>query len=124
MTTPEFSLDWPHGWQTRDEDPSRTVIKYIGTTADDQPVFQFSDGLVEARFSDGTSALGECFDVINKPAPKREWWVNVYEGSDGTVFCGEIPQSTKSRADEMSRPMVGARKIRIACVKITEGDGL
>lgn len=111
MSTPEFSLDWQHGWQTRNQ--AFTDVRFIGKTRNGDLVFEYETGSVVVRTEAGTLANlpgHEAFDIINKPAPKREFWVNVYPVGN--------THPTRDEAD------LHAQSKRIACVKITEGDGL
>lgn len=114
--TPSFTLDWPHGHVTRDGRKARIVCT---DARGPYPIV----ALIEAGNSewlrrhalDGACQL-RCYDLdlLNAPAPKSEWWVNVY--ADGKVFA----HTTKEKAEYSSE----GDKSRIACVHVTEGDGL
>jgi len=51
-------------------------------------------------------------DIVAEWKEPREWWVNIYEEGPS------ILQPTKKEADESCTPQ------RIACIKVTEGEGL
>lgn len=70
MTTPHFTLDWPHGRQTRDE---RDVVIYCTDAPGPYPIHgRISDGFLARSWDiEGrSSAVGvDDDDLINRPAP-------------------------------------------------------
>lgn len=102
----DFDPNWPHGHVTRDGRKARIVC----TNARSQwPIVASVDhGDCEIVLRGGPD------DFVNAPAPKRAWWVNVYGGT-GRFADG---YETRDGAD------AGAYPGRIACVHVTEGDGL
>lgn len=111
--TPEFTLDHPHGWQTRDGrkvrilccDAQNATYPIVGLIADYEGVEE-PQTWTEA----GTSLFSgpeKSDDLINSPAPRKTVWVNWYsdfiggphdsreeadtESADGRFACTEIP---------------------------------
>lgn len=72
MTAPQFTLDWPYGWMTRDE---RNVVIYCTDAPGDRPIH----GRIEAAsLPSAWDANGKFLwpdkeqspgDLINRPAP-------------------------------------------------------
>jgi len=114
--TSDFDPNWPHGHVTRDGKKARVVCTDHKGGA---PILVLVDeGCLESVW--GANPDGSCpdrsqskYDLINAPAPKREWWVNVYADEP------PVQHQTRVAADIASYP-----RIRIACVHVTEGDGL
>lgn len=111
---PEFSLDWPHGWKIRNG--STEIVGIVGRMHNGMIAFETSNVNVTIRHPSGQygGVENSALDIINKPAPKREWWVNVY--SDGDVYLHGSREDADGCCDNAH--------VRVACVKITEGDGL
>jgi hypothetical protein len=60
-------------------------------------------------------------NLENIPPPPREWWVNVYEhGDKAHRYTGSLLDSPAQACKELHF----MTHKRIACVKITEGEGL
>jgi len=71
--TPEFTLDWPHGWTTRDGRAVRIITMTEGPK--ERPIVAVVSGDREMAHTfrkDGTFSDHEsAYDLINAPAPKR-----------------------------------------------------
>jgi len=111
--TPEFTIDWPHGHVTRDGRKARIVCTdakglYPFVALIDDGKHEFSNRVN----CNGVSYSCTDYDLINAPAQKREFWMNVYEDGASHTY------PTKEDADDF------AELNRIACVHVTEGDGL
>lgn len=120
---PEFSLDWPHGWQTRDEREAMLLAQDL-----EQPYtlgFKVRDhvegywNLTRRIISGQYSAFQrgpDPRDIINKPAPpatKKTMWQNWYADPDGRAYGITLP--TRKEADQEAESCgVG----RIACIEI------
>ena len=115
--TRTFDPAWPHGHVTRDGRRARIVCTDANTilpcpivalvtakTGKEHVEFYRRDG----RHPSPCPSL----DLINAPAPKRELWVNVY--ADGKTYVS----GSRHTADAL------VCEGRIACVRVTEGDGL
>lgn len=117
-TEPEFTLDWPHGHVTRNGRKARIICTDAKDA--DYPVVALVEDETTGEYAEHFTAKGEYYssgeknslDLLNAPAPKREWWVNVY--ADGKTSTW----GARETADKY------ATKSRIACVHVTEGDGL
>ena len=112
----DFDPNWPHGHVTRDGRKARVVCMDANTHGDCPIIALCSDDagreLATIHKSDGRFyGASRGFDLLNAPAPKREWWVNVYADGRARTF------SSRGDADI-------AACDRIACVHVTEGDGL
>lgn len=73
MTQPEFTLDWPHGWQTRD---GRDVVVYCTDAPGPYPIHGRVEGLIasvswnETGISFyGVGGIEGIGNLINRPAP-------------------------------------------------------
>lgn len=71
MTQPEFDLDCPHGWQTRD---GRDVVIYCTDASGPIPIHGCIDGIWQSRSWDEDGKIkypndDHNFDLINRPAP-------------------------------------------------------
>ena len=135
---PEFSPDWPHGCQTR----SGNVARVLATDLPgDRPVAVYVEAYDEkphekpiyrcrsnGRVHDGDDWGSSCdADIINSPAPKRKWWVNIWDrefdkGITGP-WSGTLCES-REEADRHEESNVRLGIKRLACVCVTEGDGL
>lgn len=119
MSEPEFSLDWPHGWRTRDGRKARILCTDARLKDLDSIVAIISDpggDVLRAFRSDGRwVGVTSDTDLINAPAPKREFvvWVNVYPNYP----TGKAWES-KKEADDYACPGRLARKR----VVVTEGE--
>lgn len=107
----DFDPNWPHGHVTRSGLKARIICT---DRVGDEPIVVLvgnDDTVLPAR-CDGTNPHGisDC-DLINAPAPKREFWVNVYPGR-AVVY--------ETQEEAYMRASAG----RIACAHVTEGDGL
>lgn len=112
-----FDPDWPHGHLYGGR-PARIVETDV---KGDKPVLALITNL------NGKSEWAKLFpsdgtfyneSLINAPAPKKTWWVNIYHlGKNYKVFTATYHE-TKEEADAI------ATEGRIACVQITEGEGL
>ena len=87
MTNPEFTLDWPHGWQTRD---GRDVVIYC---TDAPGAFPIHGRLNDIWRVVSWEYSGKCrntlmgngsFDLINRPIPSVS--VPVDKLHDGTMI--------------------------------------
>lgn len=113
----EFTIDWPHGHQTRDGRPARiictdlkggdlTVAAAIMGDGDLESILRFRADGKALRSNAETDA-----DLINKPAPMPAVWLNVY----GNTISGE--HESKADAD------ASADDDRIACRAVQFRDG-
>lgn len=72
MTPPQFTLDWPHGWMTRDE---QNVETYCTDAPGDWPIHGHIDGRQTPDYwrgdgsYDRTPGCPHNDDLINRPAP-------------------------------------------------------
>lgn len=109
----DFDPNWPHGHVTRDGRKARIVCT---DAKGDNPIVALIDcGEHEYTImvkTDGSYLFGDHSRLINAPPPKREWWVNVYRDRIATVHDTEDAARAWHAGD------------RLACVHVTEGDGL
>jgi hypothetical protein len=80
--SPEFTIDWPHGYQTRGGNEARLICSDFKTKSNFSLVFAIMGNtgveyLVHRNVYGGTRAwvLGgdrDTGDIINKPAPKKK----------------------------------------------------
>lgn len=85
MTTPQFTIDWPYGWHTRNE---RDVVIYCTDAPGAYPIHgRISDGFLARSWDiEGrSSAVGvDDDDLINRAAPTVS--VPVDKLHDGGVY--------------------------------------
>lgn len=72
---------------------------------------------------DLTTSTNSKNSLENIPPPPREWWVNVYGSKNRSLlYSGDVYHSREDADRTSTESMSGV--FRIACVKITEGEGL
>lgn len=116
-TEPAFTVDWPHGHVTRDGRNARVVCtdrKAVGSVVALVDYGDIEDTVTYDANGHYLTDTQSMRDLLNAPAPKREWWVNVY----GTAPEASYAYSTRATAD------FDAGHGRLACIHVTEGDGL
>lgn len=116
IPTTSFTLDWPHGHVTRDGRKARIVCTDAFGAYPIVALIPCNGNEIATHHKVTGAEKSGCdgLDLLNAPAPKREWWVNVY--ANGDAFAHE----TKEQADKMR---VSYEQM-FACVHVTEGDGL
>lgn len=111
-----FDPDWPHG-HTYLGNPARLICRdFKGGPY----VFAITSGQSQEEIRVVSSGGRYGFsNVRNAPAPKRTWWVNIYPHHQNPAFeFAAMHHATREGADAM------ADDTRIACIKVTEGEGL
>jgi hypothetical protein len=116
-----LTKDWPGGYV--DSDGDKHAIRYWGEhlliTADLDDGQEYA-WTVEGR---GAEASFTYLTLRNAPAPKRSGWVNWLALSNDHATVASTFHDTRELADRYAAGL-GASWTRIACIQITEGDGL
>lgn len=121
--TDQFDPTWPHGHVTRDGEWDAEILR--SDLKRECPIVSVitsrstGDQRVLNAHSNGQFWLSSqsTFDLLNAPAPKKKYWVNVYERD--TPFSNSY--SDRRQADLAAQRDTG---IRIACIEVEEGQGL
>lgn len=125
MADTEFTLDWPHGWTTRDGRKVRILCKDAKSTCPIAGLVTVSGDIEthHAWFASGKHAIAsDDLDLINTPAPKRTVWVNwwhmagsVYmQGGFGSRELADQGAGTTSKV----RSGLNSADTRFACTEL------
>lgn len=91
----EFTIDWPHGHQTRNGRPARVICTDTRGGHPITALLLHDDGheVATAYTIKGRllhTGIHE-YDIVNKPAPMPIWWVSVYDGGKGlAIHRGQV----------------------------------
>lgn len=125
----DFDPNWPHGHVTRDGRKARIIctdrkskaysiiaLVQIANKDNEEAVVSYT---CEGKYrADGTDNRT---DLTNAPAPKKECWVNLFYYEDNPDRIMSCIFNSREAAD---RRASADSFVRIACMHVTEGDGL